>query len=319
MLRAELRIAGCGYAVRLLLVPAACVCCLYKQEEAGKIGDVAIERNAGRLMASDSTKVSGTQALALQSSLLLAAGFRHGMSLRAGGSSSAPFDSLNLGRDLGDAPEQVQDNHRRLAASLGYSCARLFELSQVHGSAVHIAHPEQSPERFRQRQGDAIVVRHHGLAAGVRVADCIALLLANPATGGAAAVHAGWRGLVSGVIAAAVAVLAGPGRGAGARVLAAVFPHIRACCFEVGQDVATELAGAAGDQRVVDRRRPRPRVSLSAVARAQLRACGLGSERIEDIDGCTRCEPERFFSYRRDGPRSGRHLAVVVGRRAGQR
>jgi hypothetical protein len=98
------------------------------------------------------------------------------------------------------------------------------------------------------------------------------------------------------------------------QLCAAIFPHIRPCCFEVGEEVAQELSLAAPGRSVVSRPGLKPHVDLAAVVRAQLLARGLDPERIDDVTGCTRCDPTQFFSYRREGQRSGRHLAVIVAR-----
>ena len=110
-----------------------------------------------------------------------------------------------------------------------------------------------------------------------------------------------------------LALAAGPGR-----VLAAIGPHIETCCFEVGDDVAAELAAASTQGAAVIERRAgaRPHVDLRRVVRAQLVAAGVGDADIDDVAGCTVCDAARFFSYRRDGARSGRLLSAIVARGA---
>ncbi|MDH5676772.1 MAG: peptidoglycan editing factor PgeF [Myxococcales bacterium] len=251
----------------------------------------------------------------LRSVLLSDLGFHHGFNLRQGGVSQGPFASFNLGRSVGDGPAAVEENHRRFAAAVGYPERALFETSQVHGGAVHRVAGEQVVSEVRLHEADALVTAAAGAAIGVRVADCVAVLLADPDSGAVAAAHAGWRGTVRGVLEAAVAELAAVGGGRPAVFAAAIFPHIRSCCFEVGQDVADTLraASAVDPVRIVPGQL-RPRVDLSAIVGAKLRALGLSEERIDDVPGCTRCEPERFFSYRGLGPQSGRHVAAIVAR-----
>jgi YfiH family protein len=250
----------------------------------------------------------------LQSGLLLRAGFSHGFSLRQGGVSLEPYASLNLGRVVGDDPAHVLENHRRMAEAVGYPHERVFELSQVHGRRVREVFAAESPAAVRQEEGDALLARERGVAIGVRAADCLPLLLVDPESRAVAAVHAGWRGTVLGVAVAAVQALRELAGAPASRLQAAVFPHIRACCFEVGDEVAEEIVRATPDRQanVVDRTRERPHVALAAVIRAQLLAAGLVADNLDDVAGCTRCDAERFFSYRRDGKRSGRHLLAVV-------
>jgi polyphenol oxidase len=248
----------------------------------------------------------------LRSELLKQHGFRHGFSLRYGGVSLAPFDSLNLARTLGDAPAHVAENHRLLAQEVGYEPQRLYEVSQVHGASVAEVDPDLTPEAFRCNEADALLALRHGCAAGVRVADCAALLLADPESGAVAAVHAGWRGTVQLVVARAVERLCARSGATPQRLLAALFPHIGVEAFEVGDEVALQIADSAPGATDVVVQRERPHADLRRALLWQLGAAGLSSERIDDVPGCTFADKARFFSYRRDGARAGRHLAVIV-------
>lgn len=251
----------------------------------------------------------------VRSPLLSRYGLLHGFSLRTGGVSAPPFDSLNLGRLPGDDPAAVAENHRRLGAAVGYAAGQLFEVSQVHGRALLEPGADDVPEVFRGQEADALVSLRAGTPIGVRTADCMPVLLADPETGAVAAAHAGWRGVVAGVVPAAVEALCGRAAAPPARLVAAMMPHIRACCFEVGDEVVAQLQAGLDPEdaaRMAVPRTPRPHADLTVVVRAQLRRAGLSPERVDDVPGCTCCEPERFFSYRRDGAASGRHLAVIV-------
>lgn len=251
----------------------------------------------------------------LGSGLLSALGFRHGFNLRTGGASTAaPYASFNLGRSVGDDPAHVDENHARFARALGCARGALYEVSQVHGATALVIDRAVDPPAFRQREADAVVAPPGGLCAGVRIADCAPVLLADVDSGAVAAVHAGWRGTVAGVLEAGCAALLRAGAGRPAALRAAIFPHIRVCCFEVGADVAAQLRAASSDPDVVDERRAKPHVDLAAILRAKLAALGIAREHVDDVAGCTRCEPERFFSYRRGGKHSGRHLCAIVSR-----
>jgi YfiH family protein len=289
--------------------------------------------------------------LSLRSPLLARHGFRHGFSLRAGGVSRGPFAELNLGRGVGDDASHVAENHALLARDVGYDVARLYEVSQVHGARVEEVHAEEAPELFRQREADALFCTAgpvppgaastaraasglaigsasaasglaigsasagSGLAIGVRVADCVAILLAHAPSGAVAAVHAGWRGVVGEIVSATLSALAARVAAPPAQWIAAVFPHIGAGAFEVGEDVAQQIAESVPEEpRVILRGGEKPHVDLGLAVELQLRRAGLAGENIERVVGCTFSEPERFFSYRRDGAASGRHLAVIVSR-----
>jgi YfiH family protein len=243
----------------------------------------------------------------LTSALLRTHGFAHAFADRTGGISRAPFDHANFGRNVGDAPESVAENLRRLAHAVGYDGARLFEASQVHGAAVLEAGGD--PDVLRAQPADALVARAAGDAVGVRTADCVPLLVGDRRTGAVAAIHAGWRGVVQGVVPAALAALGGRA------LVVAIGPHIRGAAFEVGPEVAEEIERAAGvEVRVGTSQAGKPLVDLACAIRAQLARAGIPPEHVDDVGGCTLTEPARFFSFRRDAARSGRHLAVIVAR-----
>jgi YfiH family protein len=248
----------------------------------------------------------------LRSELLQAAGVRHGFNLRTGGVSEGAFASFNLGRAVGDDAAHVEQNHQRFAAAVGYAHGGLYEVSQVHAGHARWVSPADQPALVRREEADALVASSGEMAIGVRVADCVPVLIADASDGAVAAVHAGWRGTVVGVLEAGVHALLRAGSGDPSALRVALFPHIRRCCFEVGPDVALALSEASSAVDVVDRSRARPRVDLAAILRAKLLALGVSAGAIDEVPGCTRCEPERFFSYRRDGQQSGRHLAAIV-------
>jgi YfiH family protein len=255
-----------------------------------------------------------------RSGLLAAHGFRHAFATRIGGVSAAPFDSMNLG--IAQAPgdpdtdANVAENAARLMRAIGASPAAMVRVRQVHGAAVHAC---AGDERFGDTVGeaDAIVSRHAGCAPCIRTADCVPVLVACPRTGAAAAVHAGWRGIVAGVVGRAVAALAreaGPGDASG--FVAAVGPCAGRDRYEVGPEVAAEFAAAAGAAFVLPPGpgRRKDHIDCFGAVRAQLLAAGLAPDRVDGEERCTIADPRDFFSYRRDGARGGRLGSVIVPR-----
>jgi YfiH family protein len=247
----------------------------------------------------------------LESALLQRAGFRHAFFGRRGGVSSGAYASLNFAYSVGDDEANVRENFARAARALGIDVAELAYVSQVHGSqALHVSRTDDLAA-LRTVEADAVITRSSGLAVAVRTADCVPLLLADPESGAVAAVHAGWRGVVQQIVGIAVAQLGAPPE----RVLAAVGPHISLPAFEVSSEVAEELARASRGENVVSwEYGPRPRVDLRRIVRAQLVEAGLSPAHVDDVSGCTYGEPERFFSFRRDGKVSGRLLSAIVAR-----
>ena len=248
--------------------------------------------------------------LGLSSELLVDAGVAHAFFMRQGGVSPPPWESLNFATSSGDSDEAVAVNLSRAAAELGIEPGRIYYLSQVHGTEARVITPDDDAAALRHASGDITIAREAGVACAVRMADCPAVLLADRTSGAVAAIHSGWRGTVRGAVAAGVARLRGI-IGSRGELIAAVGPHIEACCFEVGSDVAAEIAGASGlGDEVVDFTRAKPHVDLRRVIDAQLRSSSVGQ--IDHVRGCTMCDSERFHSYRRDGKVSGRMLAAIV-------
>jgi polyphenol oxidase len=251
----------------------------------------------------------------LQSSLLASAGFRHAFFTRRGGHSGHPFDSLHFGNSGHDA-ESLAANVRVAANALEIDASRLYLVTQVHGREVAVVRGTEERAEVLLCEADVVLTRAPGVACGVKVADCVPVLVADVESGAVAAIHSGWQGTAAGVVGAAIVALRGE-LGKDGRLMAAIGPHIEVCCFEVGDDVAGKLQGCAPKEAVVDRDRgPRPHVDLRKIVRAQLILAGVSNQAIEDVRGCTKCDGERFFSYRRDRERSGRLLSAIAARRS---
>jgi YfiH family protein len=205
----------------------------------------------------------------------------------------------------------------RLAAALGFAPDRIAVAHQVHGAEL-VSHPDPTSlrcsfasygpddEQRRPREGrvpeaDGHVLTADGAAALVFVADCVPVALSGP--GGVAMLHCGWRGLAAGIVAKGVAAVGATD--------AAIGPSIGPCCYEVGPEVRAALQPPTGLKTAyMTINRPVGSViDLKQVARAQLE--GAGVERIELSGLCTSCEPELFFSHRRDRGCTGRQAGLV--------
>ncbi len=183
------------------------------------------------------------------------------------------------------------------------SCGR-----QEHGSRVHIVDGSKAPA-----VGDGLWTTAPGLVVAVRVADCVPILLWDPGVAAVAAVHAGWRGTAQDIVGAAVREGASLGVEA-RRLKAAIGPSIGPCCFEVGMEVVDALreCGLTDDEiQLRPGRRGNPHLSLRSANRVLLRRAGLEDANIEDVGGCTHCDPHRYESYRRDGDASGRMHGLI--------
>lgn len=225
-------------------------------------------------------------------------GYEVGFTTRVGGVSEGPYASLNLGRKSGDEPERADENRRIACATLGADVEKLALNFQVHSTRVLRAAPG-----MRGEHADGLWTDERGLPILAMSADClpIALVRASAAEPAVAVLHAGWRGLLAGIVAAGVDELGG-------EVAAAIGPAIGPCCYEVGEEVAAPFRAHFGDDVVRERR-----LDLWTSAERALR--GAGVERVQRFDRCTACEPESFFSHRRDNGRTGRQgvIAYVAG------
>lgn len=247
-------------------------------------------------------------AVVLRSSLLQLQGVVHGFATRRGGVSSGGFSSLNYGLKGGDDPQNVQRNLARLGARVGFEAGRLFRLSQVHGRRVVVVDQQSDPVKTAREEADALVTRTPGIAIGVNTADCVPVLFADPAAGVVAAAHAGWRGVVRGVLQATTETMVQQFGAHLGDLRAAQGPCIGPCCYEVGEEVAEQFAGIPG-AIIRTEGRPRPHLHLPSAVNYVL--MDLGIERTSHAGVCTHCQDEMFFSYRRDGAGTGHHLSVI--------
>jgi YfiH family protein len=223
-------------------------------------------------------------------------------STRRGGVSRAPWDTLNLGRSVGDRTEAVEENRHRFLAALDLDSSGLATAGQVHGRAVAtVTGPGHVPGH------DALVTTRPGLALAVTTADCLALLF--DVAGAVGAAHAGWRGIADGMPAAALEAVARAAARPVADVTVHLGPCIRACCYEVREDVLDRFpAGFAV------RRGDRWHLDLIAATRHQLERAGVPPGAILDLGACTACHPDDYFSHRRDRGATGRMWAVAARR-----
>jgi YfiH family protein len=235
-------------------------------------------------------------------------GFLHGFPERTGGVSTGARASLNLGVRWGDDRERVEINRRRLAEFAGYDPAALQATRHVHGTDVWtVGAPLADGAEY-----DGLVCDRPGPVLGAFAADCIPILFAEPDARVCGAAHAGWRGTVAGIARNVVARMQALGARAD-RIRVALGPSIGPCCFEVGPEVVAAFRDALGDLPGLVVAGPRKdHLDLRVATRAILERAGVAADHIDDRPPCTRCEADRFFSYRRDGAEGGVHMAFIA-------
>jgi YfiH family protein len=211
-------------------------------------------------------------------------------SSRVGGVSEGRYASLNLGLRTDDEPDRVEENRRLLCAEVGADLERLALNRQVHGTVVRRARAGD-----RNEHADGLWTDEPGLPMLAMSADCLPIALARCATGARSALavlHVGWRGLADGVVAGGAGALGG-------RVAAVIGPGIGPCCYEVGPEVAARFDRDLYEDRKLD---------LWTAAERALRAAGVGD--VERTDICTSCNPDLYFSHRRDRGITGRQGVI---------
>jgi purine-nucleoside/S-methyl-5'-thioadenosine phosphorylase / adenosine deaminase len=219
---------------------------------------------------------------------------------RRGGVSEGPYESLNLGILTDDDPDRVRENRRIASSMIGVEPERVTMGWQVHGTEIRDWTGLQPDPGYADPGGrdlvklDGHLTRDSGVALLVLVADCFPVALSDGEQ--AAMLHCGWRPLAGGIIEKALASFS-------ERPAAAVGPGIGGCCYEVGDEVReafADIEGAASG-RMLD---------LRTVISAKLAAGGVAE--VQHVDRCTSCEPELYFSHRRDRGVTGRQAGFIV-------
>ena len=264
----------------------------------------------------------------------------HGFSTRTGGVSTAyrpgqPAGELNLGFTQTDARDNVFENRRRFLKALGVPASmKLVTLKQIHSSSVLTVGEHDLADSC---QGDGLMTNQPGVLLAIQTADCIPVLVADVKKKAVAAFHAGWRGTVKRIVESGVGKMRVAFRSRPEDLVAAIGPGIAACCYAVGEEVRTEFGSqfsyvADLFHEVSDTdpvREKYPMLFLTARApghsnlgpslhlnlmeanRRQLVDAGLRSDSITVIGDCTRCQNNRYFSYRAEQGSTGRLLSVV--------
>ncbi len=231
-------------------------------------------------------------------------GVRAAFTTRTGGVSVAPWDSLNLGAHVNDAPDAVLANRARVREMLALPAEPAW-LAQVHGTIVSDLDAD-----LPALEADAAVTSRRGRVCTIMVADCLPVLFASRDGERVAAAHAGWRGLAAGVLEATVRAIGVPG----AQLSAWLGPAISRAHFEVGDEVRETFVSDDAGASSAFVRNERGRWQADLVALARRRLAGLGLADVSGGEWCTFADRERFFSHRRDAQKmghSGRMAALI--------
>jgi YfiH family protein len=246
---------------------------------------------------------------------------------RRRGVSSPPFDTLNLGFHVGDDPDAVLENRAIVSQILGFEPEAFTLAGQIHGSAVAVVRSHDRGkgaviEDDALRGTDAMITNESDVPLAVLIADCAALSFYDPGKNVIGIAHAGWKGTLGRIAERTVEAMTAAYGSHPADILAGVSPSVGVCHYEVGVDVADAYRRVFGDEAAGFVSEDPPgshRLDLSEANTRQLLKAGVSADRIETSGFCTVCTPELFYSYRRDGVRTGRFAGIIVLHRTGRR
>jgi len=246
------------------------------------------------------------------------AGAAHGFSTRLGGTSPAPWDSMNLGANRGDIPENVRENFRRLCTALGTDPDAVVKNHQVHSAVVRSVTKEDAVADLAAPgtvDADGLVTDQPGVCLTVFSGDCIPILLYDPVGHCIAAAHAGWRGTAAGIAANAVQAMVDRYGCRPENILAAIGPGIAPCCFETHSDVPDGLrAGLGQDAQPYIRalaKKGKYQVDLKGANARWLELAGISPDNISICPVCTGCDRTLFWSHRLQGNSRGSMAAMI--------
>jgi len=230
----------------------------------------------------------------------------HGFTTRKGGVSTGPYGSLNLGLSSGDDRAAVERNRDLLLAHLGTTRERVCAFNQVHGARVLVGRPS-----WFEEDADAAVSDDPELLLVVSAADCFPVLLHDPVTGAVGAAHCGWRGTAACIVEEMVSTLTREYGSRPSDLRAAVGPGIRGGCYQVSADVVERFEEAGFPESLYPRDGDRFLLDIEAAIGLSLAAAGVHGDTVEYLGRCTHCEPDEFYSHRRDAGLTGRSWAFI--------
>jgi len=232
----------------------------------------------------------------------------HGFLTRLGGVSKDYYASLNFDARDADTIENVEKNRALFHEAFGVAPGRLVTVSQVHGKEI-LAIEGPLPEK--PIEADAIVTAETGVAIGVMTADCQPILLYDPVNRAIGAVHAGWKGTALGIVVETVQEMHRRYGTNPEELIASTGPCIGPCCYKVGWNVLEEYMRKHREADCFTEK-DGLRMDINTANIIQLTLIGLKKENISNDMVCTSCNSDLFFSYRKDGGRTGRQLSFIM-------
>ena len=211
----------------------------------------------------------------------------------------------------GSPDESLDALKSRLCGAFGVR--NILLVKQVHGAKAMVFEGKNELDvvKFLTTKADVVLTNAPGCAAGIRTADCVPILVADPENRAVAAIHGGWRGLAGGVVDSAIKEMRKNYSSRPEKLVASIGPHIMSCCYEVGPEVSRVFEDRFGSELIRPGEKDRAFLDLNMAARSALLNAGLSEKNIDGTNMCTRCNEDLFYSYRRDGKGAGRQLSFI--------
>ncbi len=274
----------------------------FEEERCGRDGAFAFARRGG---------IQYLECRALKE----CAGITHVFCTRWGGPSEGRLADLNFGIHVGDSEEHLTGNRQRLRSAFELPGDNPVTVAQVHGDRIMVI-----DETFRADGGrgpleyDGIITAGGGIAVGIKTADCVPLLFADPVRGVVGAIHAGWRGTALGIAAKAVDIFTRSFSSAPENILVAIGPAIGRCCYEVDAPVfhAFDNTDTQRHAFAPGKGEGKWMLDLSAANRLQAQEAGIPPQNVFAADLCTSCRRDSFFSHRGEGGNTGRQISFIM-------
>ena len=243
------------------------------------------------------------------------------VSCRTGGVSEPPFSSLNMGFHTGDDADAVRENRRRYFEALGLSASRLVSGNQVHGTYIYKVTEKDAGRGALTMETaipacDGFMTDEKDIPITMNYADCTPLFFYDPVKRAIALSHGGWRGTAGNIAALTVAKMEKNYGSKRKDILCVIGPAIGLECFEVGEEVVEEFYKLFNEKEIsrlaVKKANGKYLFDLHNANRRLLEKAGIPADHIEDCGLCTYCHDDLFYSYRRSGGKTGRHMAVMA-------
>lgn len=237
-------------------------------------------------------------------------------STRVGGVSEGSFYSLNLGYKSGDAKDNIDENFNILCKASGFDINNMVLSDQTHEAKYKIARGNDRGKGIVLDSDicgiDALITNERNVALCIFTADCVPVFLFDSTKNAIALCHAGWRGVVKEIIPKTIEAMKAEYCSEAENMFAAIGPSIGPCCFNVGQEVVMEFKNVFDDiNQIVISEKGKIRIDLWKAVEVQLIKAGLLSENVTQSKLCTSCDNEKFYSYRREGSKTGRMVSIL--------